>query len=437
MKNKRLFRKIITLLLSFTVFIAGFSIYQSQRPSTVRAFGDLTVDFHTVLPGDPIFEVANMAPGDAEDRDVDVTNTGTVDRFVAVKGLRTGGVGTDPKLETVLDVVISEGGNDLYGGTSPTGPKSVQEFFDDSGDPNGIPLSILPDGDTTTYNIEVTFPTSAGNPFQGKSVIFDLTFGIITGESLVINEVYYLVDSDHGLDSPKDRGISNIIAQNINTGPGSTNIAKVKIKNICKILQQNNSNINNNVNINTNTGGNSASGNTGGGSIVTGAINAVVNIFNGGNSNTASCAKKLGQNDEWIEVYNPTDQEISLKNWRLVDNSGVETIIHPNKKVPAGGFALISKDASLWTLWNEDPSAQKVELGSQIGDGLDNGGDHIFLKNPAGDTVDAVSWGSDTAVWNPAVGLVSLGASIERLVPGFDTDQPEDWEERDPPTPGN
>jgi len=45
MKNKRLFRKIITLLLSFTVFIAGFSIYQSQRPSTVRAFGDLTVDF--------------------------------------------------------------------------------------------------------------------------------------------------------------------------------------------------------------------------------------------------------------------------------------------------------------------------------------------------------------------------------------------------------
>jgi len=68
---------------------------------------------------------------------------------------------------------------------------------------------------------------------------------------------------------------------------------------------------------------------------------------------------------------------------------------------------------------------------------LDNGGDHIFLKDPTGATVDAVGWGSDTAVWNPAVGLVSLGSSIERLVPGFDTDQPEDWEERDPPTPGN
>ena len=94
---------------------------------------------------------------------------------------------------------------------------------------------------------------------------------IITGESLVINEVYYLVDSDHGLDSAKDRGINlNIIAQNINTGAGSTNIVKVTVKDICRILQRNNLQVANNININTNTGGNSASGNTGAGSVITG-----------------------------------------------------------------------------------------------------------------------------------------------------------------------
>ncbi len=435
MKKKRFVRKVFTLFLALVVIFASASIYESTRPSTVRAFGELTVDFG-VPPGNPIFVVNNMAPGDMQNRNVGVTNSGTVDRFVAVKGLRTGGVGADPKLETVLDIVISEGGNDLYGGTA--GAKTVTNFFTDSADPNGIPLSILGDGDSTTYNFKVTFPTSAENEFQGKSVIFDLTFGIIIGDNLVINEVYYRVDSSHGLDSPKDRGVGgNIIAQNINTGPGSTNIAKVKIKNTCNINQTNNSNVNNNININANTGGNSASGNTGNGSIFTGAINVVVNIFTNGNTNSASCGNKLGQDDEWIEIYNPTDHEISLKNWKLVDNSGIETIIHPNKKVPAGGFALISKDASVWTFWNEDPDAKKVELGSQIGDGLDNGGDHIFLKNPTGATVDAVGWGSDTAVWNPAVPLVSLGSSTERLAPGFDTNAPSDWEERNPPTPGN
>jgi hypothetical protein len=166
-------------------------------------------------------------------------------------------------------------------------------------------------------------------------------------------------------------------------------------------------------------------------------INVVVNIFNFGNMNQASCSNNLGQNDEWIEIYNPTSQGISLKDWKLVDNSGAETIIHDNKKVPAGGFALVSKDADTWKFWNENPAAVKIELGQQIGDGLDNSGDRLILKNPAGQIVDALSYGADTSVFNPSIPPVPLGSSFERKTPGFDTDAAFDFVTRTPPTPGN
>jgi len=431
---KKVFRKIIILILALVVIVGGTSIYQARQLSAVKAFGDLTVDFHTVTAGDPIFVINNMMPGDSESRVVDVTNSGTLARFVTVKGIKKSETGN---LSTVLSIVVREGAIDRYGGTSGTGLKHLSDFFADSAGPNGVQLSILGSGAHTAYTFIVSFDTSAGNPFQGKQVVFDLTFGIINGDNLVINEVYYQPDGTHGSDSPKDRGVYNIIAQNINTGPGSINIAKVKVEDLCKIIQKNNSNINNNISINTNTGNNSASGNTGGGSVISGAISVIVNIFNSGNINQASCGKKLGQNDEWIEIYNPTDHKISLKNWKLVDNSGAETIIHTDKKVPAGGFALISKDADTWKFWNENPAALKVELGQQIGDGFDNSGDHLILKNPSGQVIDSLSYGADTSVFNPSIPLVPLGSSFERKTPGFDTDTAFDFVTRTLPTPGN
>ena len=442
MEIKRFIRKTLTIFLTFAVMFVGVNIYSTTRPANVLAVGDLEITYLGVPLGDPIFEVENMAPGDSEDRDVVVTNNGTIARFVAVKGVRTGGVGTDPKLETVLDIVISEGGTDLYGGGSPTGAKTVQDLFNDSADPNGVQLSIVNPGDTTTYNFKVTFPESADNEFQGKSVIFDLTFGIITGENIVINEVYYLVDEDHGLDSPKDRGILGVNGNNVSiiiqgNGAGSTNIVNVNIRQVCTIIQSNNANIQNNVNVNANTGSNNASNNSGPVSIVTGAINTVVNIFNFGNINIASCGKKLGQNHEWIELFNPTEETISLKKWTITDNSGISRTIPGSRRLGPGEFALLSKDNATWNFWNEDPDATKIPLGQQIGDGLDNAGDRLILRNAQGTIVDQLSYGDDTTIFDPSIPLVLPGNSFERLVPGFDTNAATDFEEQTPPTPGN
>lgn len=444
--KKRLF-KVIGLLIIVSV-LGYFSRNDLFRVSTVRAFGALTVNFHVPV-GNPIFTVTNMAPGGTENRNIDVTNGGATGSLVAIKGVRTGGVGADPKLETVLDITIKDGATTLYGSGSATGAKTVKDFFTDSNTANGIQLNAIAAGGSKTYNIKVTFPTNAGNEFQNKSVIFDLTFGEITGDHVVINEVFYNVDAAHGMDSPKDRGIVDVNGNNVTiliqgNGAGSVNKVKVNQSQACNITQSNNTTIVNGVTVISNTGGNKANGNTGGTTnITTGNVQSIISIVNGGSSNTATgcggnSGKKLGQNDEWVELFNPTDHDISLKNWTLTDNSSTIKI-NANKIIKAGGFALLSKDASTWTLWTENPAATKIELGNQIGDGLDDAGDHLILKNNTNVEVDRMSWGTDTSGFTPSAinPAVVPGHSTSRTAPGVDTDTVGDWFDNLLPNPGS
>lgn len=175
MKNKKgkLF-KIFSLLTAITLVVwanGGFSI---DLNNTAQAVGDLTIDWG-VPAGDPIFVINNMAPGDMESRNVLVTNDGSGIRPVGVRGEPTSESGN---LSTVLDFVISEGGTDLYGGTSSTGPKTLAQFFDDSSDINGIFLLNLNPTESKTITFKATFNETAGNEFQNTEVIFDLIIGI-------------------------------------------------------------------------------------------------------------------------------------------------------------------------------------------------------------------------------------------------------------------
>lgn len=434
-------KRVYTVLKPFIVGLAlggavvlGNMLRDGDVLSTVRAFGDLAVQFG-IPAEDPLFNLDNMAPGDTVSKGIEVTNNGTTAHFVAVKGVRTGPAEqTDPLIETVLTFTISQNASTLFQGT-------LQEFFDLSQSENGVPLSPLGATEDTTYTMFVEFPITAGNEFQGKSVIFDLTFGTITSaNSMVINEVYYEVDESKGYDSPKDRGIDGIGGNSISViisdnGAGSVNTVNVALKEVCKITQGNNVNITNVINQNGNTGGNTTSNNTGSSSTQTGFVSQILSIINLGGVNVASCGKKLDQNHEWIELYNATDEKISLKDWTLTDNSGASVELK-NKKIKPGEYVLITKDSSTWKFWNEHKDAVTMNLGDQIGDGLDNDGDRLILKDASGQIVDYVAWGNDTTIWNPAVPLVAEGASIERDTPGFDTDSPSDWGEQLPPTPG-
>ena len=305
-----------------------------------------------------------MAPGDNEARDVDVTNNETVPRFVAVKGFRTDGVGADPKIETELDLVIKEGSTNKYG------PVKLADFFALSGpSSNGVILDLFNPEDQRTYTFDVTFPTSADDRFQAKSVTADLSFGIITSDNLVINEVYY---------NPKFFNWFDQFIDGFDEDHFEDRHLKIEKKRIFR--------------------------------------------------------------RQWVELYNPTDHDISLKNWSLTDNSGKKTIIHPNKKIKPGGFVLISKSAFLWWFYRPLKYSNYVEIGRFMGNGLDVEGDRLILKDSKGKEVDRMSWGDDYSsdFTPPAVNpKVDKGHSTERLAPGFDTDAASDWEDQSPPTPGN
>lgn len=409
--------KLLLVKLFFSFSIVFFLSFVISHQSKVSAQG-LTVDW-----GDPNpFNATNMLPGDSAEKDISITNNEDVPRIIAIKGEL---VEEEKDFAGILDIEITQGAAFIYGG--PGDPKKLDDFLADSSAPNGIILFPLDPDETAAFNVKVHFPSSAGNEYQNAKVIFNLFLGIAQGDNLVINEVFYDVDNGHGLDCPKDRGIDIDISGN---GSGSTNIINLNFFNLCLIIQQNHANIVNNVNTGSNTGGNT------GRSIFTGSAFSSVNIFNNLNFNFGSCNNTQTANNEWVEIYNPTDSDVELDDWVLVDNSGTNTVFNTSAEIPAGGFALIARDSSTWSFWTEDPDAVKVFVGGDIGDGLGNNGDHLFLKNPDSETVDAVGWEGDTAVWPTNQPEASEGNSIERLSPGFDNDLPTDWEERDPPTPG-
>lgn len=175
--KKRNIKKRILVILSLIVIAVlliqnnGLGLFDKK---TAYAVGDLNVIWG-VPDGDPIFVVSNMLPGDVEQRSVDVVNGGTVPRDVGIRGVKTEEIAS---FSGILDFVISENSIDIYGGTSPTGPKTLQQFFNESSGPNGLFLSTVNNSDFTTYNFKATFPFGSGNEFQRAKVVFDLIIGI-------------------------------------------------------------------------------------------------------------------------------------------------------------------------------------------------------------------------------------------------------------------
>ncbi|MFA6918378.1 MAG: lamin tail domain-containing protein, partial [Candidatus Gracilibacteria bacterium] len=118
-------------------------------------------------------------------------------------------------------------------------------------------------------------------------------------------------------------------------------------------------------------------------------------------------------NDEWIELYNNTNQSIDLSGWYIEDD-GVPSYTIASGSIAPRGYFLI-EDA--------EEAVSSVNSDAVIGLSLANAGDSLILKNPSGSVVDSVN--SSGGAWYAGDGTSK--ATMERIDPTVFADTATNW----------
>lgn len=117
---------------------------------------------------------------------------------------------------------------------------------------------------------------------------------------------------------------------------------------------------------------------------------------------------------EWIELYNPTNSTISIDDWTLSDNVGTESL---SGSIDAKDhFVIARNEAGFYALYSFYPDF--IESFA-----LSNTGDLLLLKDSNGNAVDFVAWENKVLGWD----VVASDTTIRRKN-SLDTDTVEDWE---------
>ena len=144
------------------------------------------------------------------------------------------------------------------------------------------------------------------------------------------------------------------------------------------------------------------------------------------------------EKSEWVELYNPTSQAISLAGWSITDNHECD-VLPGSPSIPANSFAILSPatEVELRSVWTIPSGILFVaNSDSKIGNGLRNNGDRLTLKSGGcdGSTVDQMSYGDDPYFFT--LTPVHSDHSWERNPDGIDTNTAADFVDRTTPTPG-
>jgi uncharacterized protein YdeI (BOF family) len=123
---------------------------------------------------------------------------------------------------------------------------------------------------------------------------------------------------------------------------------------------------------------------------------------------------------EWIEIYNPTSNQFSLKDWSLIEDS--HNFIFPEHDISPYQYLVIAKSSILFQ--DEYSLVANYEWRSM---GLNNDGDELVLKDNNQNVIDKVVYPNHSA---------QKGNSIERQPKGKDTDEfIQDFVEQPHPSP--
>lgn len=109
----------------------------------------------------------------------------------------------------------------------------------------------------------------------------------------------------------------------------------------------------------------------------------------------------VGDEPEWIELYNRSDRDLNLNNWKLGDNTALENLSVDDFIIPPGEYLVISSESNI-TNFYEIPS--KIIFASLPS--LNNSGDDVKLKDNLNRLIDSLKY-------SPAWGGAG-GKSLER-----------------------
>jgi uncharacterized repeat protein (TIGR01451 family) len=141
--------------------------------------------------------------------------------------------------------------------------------------------------------------------------------------------------------------------------------------------------------------------------------------------------------NEWIEIYNPTTNAVDLTGWSIQDTAPGSVDVLPAAIINPGEFIIIAANTNAFLAENPLYAGQLLEIADgKIGSGLNNFGDGILLRDATTATVDAVSYGQSTVAFSPSVPTVAAGRSIARSPADNDTNTRNDWANQAVPDPG-
>jgi hypothetical protein len=142
-----------------------------------------------------------------------------------------------------------------------------------------------------------------------------------------------------------------------------------------------------------------------------------------------------GNSGEWLELYNRTGTAMMLAGWSVEDNHGVDPL--PSISLPSGAFVVAVADEAMFRALFPGFSGWLVVIADgMIGNGLADDGDRLLLRDGAGTSIDALSYGTDVSVFDPAAPAVTAGHSLERWQPAVDTETAADFADNGNPSPG-
>lgn len=160
------------------------------------------------------------------------------------------------------------------------------------------------------------------------------------------------------------------------------------------------------------------------------------------------------EDEEWIEIYNPTASAIDLSVYKIGDEEeqGKGEGMYqfpPEASIPPTGVIVIAlKAIGFYALYGFNPDYEVTDTDPLVPDmikystwatgkiALRNSGDEVLILDGGDATVDAMSYGDATTFFDPPCPDVTTGRSLERSPANVDTDTAEDWIDQESPNPG-